>query len=360
MKNGYPRKRKRSAKPFIIALAVFMTGAITVALAYVNGDYSDYLAAQKEQDALKRDLRHTWEDEMPLISEEDYAAEIPVREPGDAREAILQTRPPNMIESQGVETQETEVLSEFQQAALPEEEDDLIPFREQEADGSQPAETGGQKGPGKPGTPGGTGETVTAPPHQIGLYTGIDLTAAKAKNKDFIAWITIPGTKVDYPVVLTDNMDYYLSHGFTGKVSKLGTLFSLGKTDYKTPGKNIAIYGHHITDTSSGQKMFRPLLSYKQKSFWENHQTIYLDSLYHCGKYRIFAVINMVKDEWAPSTAAFANDSDFLAFIHLAKSKSLYSTGVEVTETDRIITLITCDRSYASKDGRLVVMAVEE
>ena len=133
MKNGYPRKRKRSAKPFIIALAVFMTGAITVALAYVNGDYSDYLAAQKEQDALKRDLRHTWEDEMPLISEEDYAAEIPVREPGDAREAILQTRPPNMIESQGVETQETEVLSEFQQAALPEEEDDLIPFREQEA-----------------------------------------------------------------------------------------------------------------------------------------------------------------------------------------------------------------------------------
>lgn len=360
MKKGYPRKRKRSAKPFIIALAVFMTGAITVALAYVNGDYSDYLAAEKEQETLERDLRHTWEDEMLLISEEDYAAEIPVREPGDAREAILQTRPPNMIESQGVETQETEVLSEFQQAALPEEEDDLIPFREQEADGSQPAETGGQKGPGKPRTPGGTGETVTAPPHQIGLYTGIDLTAAKAKNKDFIAWITIPGTKVDYPVVLTDNMDYYLSHGFTGKVSKLGTLFSLGKTDYKTPGKNIAIYGHHITDTSSGQKMFRPLLSYKQKSFWENHQMIYLDSLYRCGKYRIFAVFNMVKDEWDPSTAAFANDSDFLAFIRLAKSKSLYSTGVEVTETDRIITLITCDRSYVSKDGRLVVMAVEE
>ena len=347
----------RAAKPFIIAFVLFVSGAMTAALAYMSGDYSEYLEAQREQEALKRDLRHTWEDEMPLISEEDYAAEIPAREPGDARETILQTRPPNMIESQDTELRQAE---QFPAEAMEDEEEEVI-FRDLEPEGDQPPDPGGQNNQGNSGRT-GTGENnnVTAPPHQIGLYTGIDLTAAKAKNKDFIAWITIPGTKVDYPVVLTDNMDYYLSHGFTGKVSKLGTLFSLGKTDYKTPGKNIAIYGHHITDTSSGQKMFRPLLSYKQKSFWENHQVVYLDSLYHCGKHRIFAVINMVKGEWDPSAAAFANDGDFMAFVRLAQSKSLYETGIEVKETDRIITLITCDRSYASKDGRLVVMAVEE
>ena len=106
--------------------------------------------------------------------------------------------------------------------------------------------------------------------------------------------------------------------------------------------------------------MFRPLLSYKQKDFYESHSTIYLDSLYHIGTYKIFAVVNVVKDEWDASKSTFANDADFLAFVRQAQSQSLYNTGVEVTADDRILTLITCDRSFASADGRLIVMAVEQ
>ena len=190
--------------------------------------------------------------------------------------------------------------------------------------------------------------------------TGADLAACQAKNPDFVAWLKIPGTNVNYPVVLSDDTDYYLTHSFTGKQSKLGTLFSLKKTDYETPGRNIAIYGHHITNTSSGELMFRPLLSYKKQSFYERHSTIYLDSLYHSAAYKIFAVVNLVKGEWDPSTASFASDADFLAFIRQAQARSLYDTGVEVTAADRILTLITCDRSYAAADGRLIVLAVEQ
>ena len=186
------------------------------------------------------------------------------------------------------------------------------------------------------------------------------MTAAHEKNGDFVAWLKIPGTNVNYPVVLSDDTDYYLTHSFTGKQSKLGTLFSLKKTDYETPGRNIAIYGHHITNTSSGELMFRPLLSYKKQSFYEKHSTIYLDSLYHSAAYKIFAVVNLVKGEWDPSTASFASDADFLAFIRQAQARSLYDTGVEVTAADRILTLITCDRSYAAADGRLIVLAVEQ
>ena len=56
----------------------------------------------------------------------------------------------------------------------------------------------------------------------------------------------------------------------------------------------------------------------------------------------------------------FANDDIFMDFIETAKSLSLYDTGVTVTATDHIITLITCDRTFAAKEGRLVVMAVEQ
>jgi sortase B len=158
--------------------------------------------------------------------------------------------------------------------------------------------------------------------------------------------------------VLTNDSNYCLEHTFTGKKSYLGTLFSLGKTDYRTPGKNIAIYGHHIR--SNGQVMFSPLLSYKKQSFYAGHETIYLDSLYHSDAYTIFAVINMRSGDWNPSTPSFASDEDFLAFVHRARSQSLYETGVAVTAQDQILTLITCDRSYISKYGRLVVMAVRQ
>ena len=200
-------------------------------------------------------------------------------------------------------------------------------------------------------------EPTPAPTPRVGK-TGVDLDACKAQNDDFVGWLKIPGTKINYPVVWTDRVDYYLKHTFSGKESKIGTLFSLKKTDFKTPGQNIAIYGHHIT--TSGGNMFQPLMSYKKQSFWENHKTIYLDTLYHLGEYTVFAVINMRSGEWDPAAAAFGSSRDYLSFASRAKALALYDTGIEIKENDHIITLITCDRDYHDPDGRLIVMAVEQ
>lgn len=188
--------------------------------------------------------------------------------------------------------------------------------------------------------------------------TGLDLAALKAENDDFIAWLQIPGTTIDYPIVSTNNTKYYLEHTFSGKKSYLGTLLSLKKTDYSTPGKNIAVYGHHIR--SNSQIMFSPLISYKEQSFYEGHEFIYLDSLYHSDTYIVFAVINMRSGDWDPSATSFASDDEFLDYVNRARSQSLYDTGVEVTAQDQILTLITCDRSYIPTYGRLVVMAVRQ
>lgn len=116
------------------------------------------------------------------------------------------------------------------------------------------------------------------------------LPACLAANEDFIGWIHIPGTTVDYPVVQTDDVDYYLNHTFAGKKSYIGTLLSLEKTNFLTPSRNIAIYGHHIR--SNDQVMFSPLLAYKEPSFYNDHQTVYFDTLYHPGIYTVFRRAN--------------------------------------------------------------------
>ena len=189
------------------------------------------------------------------------------------------------------------------------------------------------------------------------VQAAVDLSAYLAQNPDFIAWLRIPGTNVDYPVVQTDDPDDYLTHTFSGKQSVVGTLFSLADADYKAPGRNIAVYGHHLR--SSGEKMFTSLMRYKNPDFYEDNKTVMLDSLYRHSEYTIFAVMNMKVGDWEPSRTTFSGDAAFMAFVNRAKSESLYDTGVEVGADDHILTLITCDRSYAGKEGRLVILAVE-
>lgn len=212
------------------------------------------------------------------------------------------------------------------------------------------------------GFPSATQEPLELPktdesPPEIDIGTGADLAACLAQNDDFIAWIRIPGTNVDYPIVWTDDAEYYLHHTFTGKQGAAGTLFSLMKTDYSIPSRNIAIYGHHLKST--GEKMFTSLMRYKNPDFYEDNKTVMLDSLYRHREYTIFAVMNMKVGDWEPSRTTFSGDAAFMAFVNRAKSESLYDTGVEVGADDHILTLITCDRSYAGKEGRLVILAVE-
>ena len=184
----------------------------------------------------------------------------------------------------------------------------------------------------------------------------IDLQACLKQNSDFVAWLTIPGTKIDYPVVRSNNTAYYLRHLFNGKESKLGCLFSLKSSDYQTPSKNIAIYGHHLSNSNA---MFSTLLRYKEQSYCAKHSLIQLDSLYSSRTYRVFAVVNMNVRDWDASTASFSSNSAFLHFAARATKQSLYDTGVKVDADDNILTLITCDRSFGGATGRLLVMAVE-
>ena len=184
-----------------------------------------------------------------------------------------------------------------------------------------------------------------------------ELVALQSKNKDFAARLVIPGTVIDYPVVRSDDAEYYLHHLFTGEKSKLGCLFALMTSDFATPSRNIAIYGHHL---SNSEAMFSTLIAYKDEAYYAEHALIRLETLYGSRQYRIFAVLNARVTEWDASTASFADDRAFQACIRRALNRAFYETGVDVPTDANILSLITCDRSYGGVQGRLVVMAVEE
>ena len=367
MKKSIHKPRKASFYLILAGLLiVFGAAAFFFDLWAENGEYAEEaacyadLAEQVHQDHINSATTSPNEEEVNAAVETATPHRDVVSTDGDNIPDNAHVRPPEQSIKQE-ENRNPDGYSNPTETTVKDTQvvtQQALPSTASDSDEKAPARTVNQE----------NGETVKQPdlptpppsPSSGTGYTGADLNVCHTRNPDFIAWLQIPGTNINYPVVLSDNTDFYLTHSFDGKKSKLGTLFSLGKTDYQTPGRNISIYGHHITNTSNGQLMFRPLLSYKDRSYYDKHSIIYMDSLYHAGNYKVFAVINLVNGEWDVSTASFANDADFLAFVRQAQARSLYDTGVEVNTDDRILTLITCDRSYAAKDGRLIVMAVEQ
>lgn len=83
------------------------------------------------------------------------------------------------------------------------------------------------------------------------------------QNPDFIGWLSIEGTKIDYPVMQTkDDPEYYLRQNFNREDDRSGTPFADYRCDilpYRS--FNTIIYGHRTSDGS----MFRWLLNYAYK-----------------------------------------------------------------------------------------------
>ena len=93
-----------------------------------------------------------------------------------------------------------------------------------------------------------------------------------AQNNDFIGWIRIDGTNVNYPVMQTPNKpDFYLKRSFDKTYSDYGVPY-IDEACMTGISNNLVIYGHHMNDGS----MFADLCKYTDADFCREHPTIAL------------------------------------------------------------------------------------
>lgn len=176
-----------------------------------------------------------------------------------------------------------------------------------------------------------------------------------AANSDFVGWIAIDGTNINYPVMQTPGSpDFYLKRGFDKNYSDYGVPYVqenclIGQSD------NCVIYGHHMKDGS----MFADLCKYESDSFYREHPTIRFDTLAGFGEYEIVCVFKTVaytEDGFKYYHFVDAESEEaFQAFIRSCQALALYDTGVSAEYGDKLITLSTCE--YSRTNGRMVVVA---
>lgn len=179
-------------------------------------------------------------------------------------------------------------------------------------------------------------------------------------NQDIVGWISIKGTKIDYPVMYTPkNPEFYLKRNFEKEYSPGGVPFLDGNSPLSSSIDNIIIHGHNMKDGS----MFAELLLYEEKEFWENHPTI---DFYRFEKKQTFEIVAAYYTEVYNEKIGFVyhtfvqakEEEEFIQYVAEAKKLSSYDTGVIAEYGDQLLTLSTC--AYHTENGRFVVLAKEK
>lgn len=187
--------------------------------------------------------------------------------------------------------------------------------------------------------------------HPPPMFPG--MAALQEINSDVVAWITVPDTIIDYPVVQGEDNLQYLDRDWQGNSNRAGAIFMDYRNDPKmlaSPGKHTILYGHHMRDGS----MFQPLIQFKDPEFIDANPVFYLNDLYEHHLYEIFSVYVTTTDFYYIETN-FNSEADFTDFVQEIQDRSIHHYPVTLSESDHILTLSTC--TYEYDDARMVIHA---
>ena len=177
-------------------------------------------------------------------------------------------------------------------------------------------------------------------------------------NPDVYAWITVPGTVIDYPILqhATDNT-YYLYYNIDGSYGYPGCIYTENLNSKDFTDNNTVIYGHNMKNGS----MFAGLHQFEDKSFFDGHQKVLIYTPQKTYEYTIFASY-IYDDRHLLYSFDFANEDVYASYLDTIQNMRDLSANlrsdVTVTKEDKIITLATCMANQPDK--RLLVQAVLE
>lgn len=115
----------------------------------------------------------------------------------------------------------------------------------------------------------------------------------RAINPDVCAWITLDGTKIDYPILQGEDNLTYINKDVYGNFALSGSIFLDSNCDRSFQEKYSLLYGHHMAE----HKMFGDLDLYEKQKFFDKNRTGMLVLPDRSYKLEIFACIKTSANE---------------------------------------------------------------
>ena len=187
-------------------------------------------------------------------------------------------------------------------------------------------------------------EETAAPIDWLAFYEEM-----KGLNPDYVGWIILEGTQINYPIVQAADNDYYLHRLFDGTENFSGTLFADYRSTDLFKSGNTIIHGHNMKNGS----MFAGLLKYREEWFYNSHKrfSVYTEE----GEivYEVFAIYST--DPVSTSyVTEFASDEEYVNWLNLMYEQSVVKPPVELNADTQVLTLSTC---INDSRNRLIIQA---
>ena len=169
-------------------------------------------------------------------------------------------------------------------------------------------------------------------------------------SADAVAWITVDGTRIDYPVMQGKTNAEYLNKDPYGEFSLSGSIFLDSRNDSSFRDPYSLVYGHHMEYGA----MFGALDKYKDKTYFDAHRTGSLTVVngeeYHI---KFFAVCKAQATEKVIFDPPKSNNQALLEYLN--KHAVIYDPR-GVSAGSKLIALSTCQS--AESNERMIVFGV--
>lgn len=184
----------------------------------------------------------------------------------------------------------------------------------------------------------------------------IDFKEWKTINSEIVAWIRIPDTNVDYPVLQSlVSDDYYLNRDIYGDYKYSGSIYMQYCNFEDFSDRVTVLYGHNMANGT----MFADLHKFEDKAFFDSHNEFYI---YMEGRKLTYEIVSAYNydDRHIMNSFNFAEDEVFLEYLNYMQSPHSTVSNVrkldrELTVEDKVVTLSTC---LDIGDGRYLLQGV--
>ncbi len=184
--------------------------------------------------------------------------------------------------------------------------------------------------------------TVTAAPLKV------DFTAMRERNSDVATWIYCDATRLNYPVMQSEDNSYYLRRMPDGTSNMAGSLFLDCRSSGDLSDLNSVIYGHNMKNGT----MFSTLEKYKTQGYYEQHPVMYI--ILPEAKYRIELIAGCIVNSGDAIYVLPPSEENITGVVNSIVQRSTFRSNVSAEEGDRFITLSTC--SYEYDEARYVLI----
>ena len=171
----------------------------------------------------------------------------------------------------------------------------------------------------------------------------------QAINPEVIGWLTVYGTKIDYPFAQANNNTKYVNTDITGEFALSGSLFLDCRNAADFTDLNHVIYGHHMEKKT----MLGELECFAERPFFEEHRygRLYYNGQDHGLEFIAFLETDAYDDMIYNVTLTEDEQEKYLSCL---REKAMYYRETELSAKEHFLTLSTCDSGRTN--GRYVLV----